>query len=247
MTLGPRFLLAVVGLLAVGVLSMVAYDYWRCHRVEETLVKLPADDIPARPRLAAFARTRGESQYMTSCAGCHGEHLQGDAARGVPDLQDGTWLYGQGLVSEIESTIQYGIRSGHPRSRNLTDMPAYLRTGQLTPAEIDDVVEYVLKLSDQPHDATAAQRGLGVYADKAHCWDCHGPDGLGNTDYGAPALTGAAWVYGGTREALRHSVAEGRHGLCPAWIDQLSPAAIRELAVYLHSVSSREARATPAT
>ena len=245
MTRERRPILVVLGLLAVAVVSTVAFDFWRCHQVERELLGLTADEIPSHPSLVAFARPRGESSYVSNCAVCHGADLRGDAARGVPNLQDDAWLFGLGALSDIETTIQYGIRSGHPKARNITDMPAYLRIGQLAPAEIDDVVEYVLSLSGQPHDAAAAKRGSEVYSYKGNCFDCHSTDALGNSDYGAPALTGAAFVYGGGREILRHSVAEGRHGLCPAWIDELSPSEVRELAVYLHSVSHQGARAAP--
>jgi len=167
--------------------------------------------------------------------------MRGDSARGIPDLQDAIWLYGEGRISDIENTIQYGIRSGHPKAHNITDMPAFLRIGQLSTAEIGDVIEYVLSLSKKPHDEAAARRGYELYANKGNCFDCHSSDALGNPDYGAPALTGPVWLYGGTRDALLKSVSYGRHGLCPAWIDKLSPADVRELAVYLHQVSVHKA------
>ena len=45
------------------------------------------------------------------------------------------------------------------------------------------------------------------------------------------------------RAALVKSVSDGRHGLCPAWIDKLSPADVRELAVYLHQLERGEPEA----
>ncbi len=230
----------MVGALSVAVLLVAAgvlWNLWRTHQVEGDLLRLPADDVTTHATLVEFANKRGPSLYAAHCAQCHGADMKGDATRGAPNLEDATWLFGEGQVSDIEATIQYGIRSGHPKAHNITDMPAFLRIGQLSPAEIDDVVEYVRSLGHQPYDADAARRGDELYQNKGNCYDCHSSDALGNPDYGAPALTGPTWLFGNTREILVRSVTNGRHGLCPAWIDKLSPAAVRELAIYLHSTS----------
>ena len=235
---------AAIALLVI-VAGAVAYNAWRTRGIESRLLRLPADAITADKSLTDFASRRGKSAYAAHCAQCHGADLHGDMKRGVPDLEDGVWLYGVGAISDIEQTIQYGIRSGHPKAHNITDMPAFLRIGQLSAAEIGDVIEYVMSLQGKPHDAAAAERGYQLYSNKGNCFDCHSSDALGNPDYGAPALTGPVWNYGGDEEALRVSVSEGRHGLCPAWTGMLSPATMRELAVYLHDVSKHASSAAP--
>ncbi len=240
-----RTAIAALVIVAVAVVVGVAVHLGRVHRTEGALLRLPADDIPQNPELAAFAAGRGPAVYASHCAQCHGADLKGDARRGIPDLQDRVWLFGEGTISDIENTILYGVRSGHPKAHNITDMPAFLRTGQLSPAEIGDVVEYVLSLNGLSHDEPAARRGYDLYSNKGNCFDCHSGDALGNPDYGAPALTGPAWVYGGSREVLLKSVTNGRHGLCPAWIDKLSPAQVRELAVYLYDHSKKNSKGTP--
>jgi cytochrome c oxidase cbb3-type subunit 3 len=227
---------ALVVIAAVFVVG-VGFHFANVHRTERDLLRLPADEIAQNAALVAFATGRGPAVYADHCAQCHGADLKGDRNRGVPDLQDRVWLFGEGAVSDIENTIQYGIRSGHPKAHNITDMPAFLRIGQLSDAEIGDVVEYVLSLNHASQNEAAARRGYDLYSNKGNCFDCHSGDALGNPDYGAPALTGPTWVYGGTRAELLRSVRDGRHGLCPAWIDKLSPAQVREVAVYLHDQS----------
>jgi cytochrome c oxidase cbb3-type subunit 3 len=239
MIAGRRSILLVLVLIAGAVTAGLVYGAIRTQRVEKQLLRLPPDEILSHEALVAFATERGPYLFVDHCASCHGNDMRGNGTHGIPDLQDSVWLYGEGRISEIENTIQYGIRSGHPKARNITDMPAFLRTGQLSPAEIGDVVEYVLALNRKPHDDTAARRGSDLYQNKGNCFDCHSSDATGNPDYGAPALAGAVWMYGGTREALTRSVSDGRHGLCPAWIDKLDPADVRELAVYLYQVSHR--------
>jgi cytochrome c oxidase cbb3-type subunit 3 len=245
--MGKRPAVAAFAVVVVLSAAAVLFNRWRTHQTEAELLRLPADNVATNASLVAFATERGPSLYADHCAQCHGADLRGDIKRGAPNLRDAVWMFGSGAISDIEATIQYGVRSGHPKAHNITDMPAFLRIGQLSEAEIDDVVEYVLSLSGQPHDAGAAQRGYDLYANKGNCFDCHSSDALGNPDYGAPALTGPVWVYGGTREQLRQSVREGRHGLCPAWALKLSPASVRELAVYLHGLSERAAASAPQT
>lgn len=244
-TVGRRSILLVLLLIAGGVSAGLVYGAIRTQRVENELLRLPADEIPSHETLVAFATERGPYLFVDHCAACHGVDMRGNDAQGVPDLQDAVWLFGEGHISDIENTIQYGVRSGHPKAHNITDMPAFLRIGQLSATEIGAVVEYMLALSGKPHDAAAAQRGADLYQNKGNCFDCHSSDALGNPDYGAPALTGTAWLYGGTRAQLVQSVAEGRHGLCPSWIDKLDAAAVRELAVYLHQVSHRSNAQAP--
>ena len=230
-----RTALTALVVIAVAVVVGVGFHLASVHRTEGDLLRLPADELAEHAPLVAFATGRGPAVYADHCASCHGADLKGDAKRGIPDLEDRVWLYGEGAISDIESTILYGIRSGHPKARNITDMPAFLRIGQLSATEINDVVEYVLSLNHASRDEAAARRGYDLYSNKGNCFDCHSGDALGNPDYGAPALTGPTWIYGGTREELTRSVRDGRHGLCPAWINKLSAAQVREVAVYLHA------------
>jgi len=186
----------------------------------------------------------GRVQFERHCAGCHGSQLQGDQERGVPDLAANAWLYTDDPV-DVEHTILYGIRSGHPKARNLTDMPAMVRSGQISADDAHDVVEYLQGLAGKPRDAEAARRGRDIYLNKGNCFDCHAADARGITDYGTPPLTGPRYLYGGDRETLYRSIQNGRHGECPAWIRVLTPLQIRALAIYLVTTTRRPAGAQP--
>jgi cytochrome c oxidase cbb3-type subunit 3 len=144
------------------------------------------------------------------------------------------WLYGNDPTG-IEHTILYGIRSGHPKARNVAEMPALVRSGQITREDAHDVVEYLQQLAGNSHDEARAARGRSIYYDKGNCHDCHARDAKGVPDYGTPALTGPVYLYGGERESLYESILNGRHGQCPAWINVLTPVQIRALALFLAS------------
>jgi cytochrome c oxidase cbb3-type subunit 3 len=118
-------------------------------------------------------------------------------------------------------------------ARNLTDMPALVRTGQISPQDARDAVEFLQSIAGQPHDEAAALRGQSIYYNKGNCFDCHAHDARGVVDYGTPALTGPVYLYGGDRETLYQSILNGRHGECPAWVNRLTAVQIRALALYL--------------
>ncbi len=231
----------------VVVLCVAAALSWhlRSRHLEDVLLRADPDRAVTDPTLVQFTLTRAPRLYERHCATCHGRDMRGNSALGAPDLADGDWLFGLGELPDIEDTLNYGIRSGHPKSHNITDMPGLGRIGQLSATEIRDVVEYVYAFSHGNADRDAVRRGEPLFMDKGSCYDCHGTDGTGNVDYGAPDLTGrSGWLYGGDRPTLYRSIYDGRHGLCPAWSRTLSAAQVRELAVFLYT-TARHARHTP--
>src|ERR1700675_2398120 len=218
----------ISGVAAAALLGGLYYGV-HLRSLEARLVRQWPAELAESPELLRFAVSLARPVYAARCAACHGETLHGNHALGPPNLADAVWLYGDGGIGDIENTILYGIRSGHPKAHNVTDMPAEGRTHQLTAPEVDDVVEFVLALSRQRHSQEAAERGRTLFHGKGNCFDCHASDAMGNPDYGAPALLGPTWNYGGDRQTLRQSIYSGRHGLCPAWIVRLTPLQIRAL------------------
>lgn len=198
------------------------------------LLRTEPGQILQDPVLLRKAMDLGRPLYLQHCATCHGDSLEGNPARGAPNLAKNAWLYGNDPVG-VEHTILYGIRSGHPKSRNVTDMPALVRSGQITEYEAWDVVEYLESLAGVPYDQESARRGHAIFYDKGNCFDCHASDAQGTVDYGTPGLNGPVWLYGGDRQTLYRSILDGRHGICPAWVDTLTPVQIRALTLYLVS------------
>lgn len=219
---------------------------WRIHGryLEDALLRADPERAVTDRALVDFAIGRAPAIYRGHCASCHGRDMHGNRSRGAPDLSDSIWLYGLGDLPDIENTLEYGIRSGHPKSHNITDMPGFGRVGQLSTGEIQDVVEYVYAFSHADANPEAVRRGRPLFMDKGSCYDCHAPDATGNVDYGAPDLTGhSGWLYGGDRQTLYQSVYDGRHGLCPAWGTRLNAVQIRELAIFLYVTAHRAAPA----
>ena len=186
--------------------------------------------IKADPDLLQFALAGGQAAFGDNCAPCHGRGAQG--AVGYPNLNDDAWLWG-GTLDDIHHTLNVGIRSGHPDTRD-NAMPAFGRDELLEPAQISDVTDYVLSLSGLEANAEAAERGKEIFAEQ--CAACHGEDGKGNTELGSPNLTDGIWLYGGTRDDITDVIRNSRSGVMPAWDGRLSPETIKQLAVFVHSL-----------
>ena len=206
-----------------------AKKHWRDQIAAMELAAIKDD-----PELLRFAMAGGEAAFGDNCAPCHGTGAQGFT--GYPNLNDDAWLWG-GSLEAIHTTLLHGIRAENDDTR-LNDMMAFGRMDILTRQQISDVTEHVLAISGQEHNAAAAERGATVFAE--NCVACHGENGKGNQELGAPNLTDVIWLYGGSRETIYQTVYGGRAGVMPAWEDRLDPVTIKQLTIYVHSLGGGE-------
>jgi cytochrome c oxidase cbb3-type subunit 3 len=239
--------LARIPLLLTASACLLAAVLVHSSRLESRLLRMDPDAIQSDSALTAFAHDRGERLYEAHCASCHGVQGEGDPRRGIAALNDNDWLYGTGLPSDIEQIVKYGIRSNHPKAWNLAIMPAYAtavpsardtKIPSLSPGNIRDLVEFLIHEQGRTADAAAAGRGGELFTGSGGCYDCHAVDAKGDAAIGAPNLTDQVTLYGdGSRESLSMSISYGRHGICPAWTKRISPAGIREVALFVYSLS----------
>lgn len=187
------------------------------------------------PELYAFAVSGGRSAFKDNCATCHG--TGGEGGKGYPNLNDDNWLWG-GHIDEIYQTLLYGIRSVHEETR-YSQMPRFGADGLLKREEINAVVDYVLSLSGNEKKSTYEQ---GAQIFQSQCASCHGSDGKGGRDFGAPNLTDSIWLYGGDRKDVYESVFYARAGVMPSWIGRLDENTIRQLSVYVHELGGGEGK-----
>jgi cytochrome c oxidase cbb3-type subunit III len=200
-------------------------------RAQQTdqLTQLSVEQISADAQLLNYAIAGGRSVFAVNCAPCHGAGGQG--GHGYPALADDDWIWGGDLVN-IERTIRYGVRSTSSDTRQ-SEMPKFGVDELLTAPQIADVTAYALSLSGEPADKAAA-RGQPIFAEQ--CVACHGEDGGGNIELGAPSLKDKIWLYGNTAAAVTAQVTNPHHGVMPTWEGRLDDATIKMLAVYVHSL-----------
>ncbi|SFK82499.1 cytochrome-c oxidase, cbb3-type subunit III [Loktanella salsilacus] len=187
----------------------------------------PTADILKDPELMARVTGTAHQIFGDNCAGCHGTDAAGGP--GFPSLIDTAWLWG-GDTDTIMETLRVGINSTHLDTR-YAQMLAFGRDGILPRDDIRLVVDYVQSLSGAAAPADRIAAGGEIFAN--NCAACHGENGDGNTDLGAPNLTDAFWIYGGDDKAMYETIWSGRQGWMPSWEDRLSLTERKILAVYL--------------
>jgi len=192
------------------------------------------EEIQADPDLFRFAMAAGKSAFGDNCATCHGSGAQG--FKGYPNLNDDIWLWG-GTYEDIHHTLTVGIRAAHEDTR-IGLMQAYGRDELLTGAQISALTQYVLSFSGNETDSALAATAAPLFQET--CSTCHGTEGKGDQTQGAPNLTDAEWLYGGSVEDITETLYNGRQGVMPNWDQRLSPETISALAVYVHSLGGGE-------
>lgn len=189
----------------------------------------------------------GAAVYEKACASCHGPDLKGGLPGiAAPNLTDAAWRFGgrdektyKMHPSDIETTVLYGIRSGHPKAREAAVMPAWSAPGRppalLKPADLEDTLAFVRHLAGQTVDVEQARRGRTLFESKAACFDCHAGDAQGDSSIGAPDLTHpATWLYGSSADDIRKSVVEGRSSSMPAFEGVLTKSEVKAVSAYVY-------------
>lgn len=174
------------------------------------------------PALLQVAMPAAERLFADNCAACHGPSGQGGP--GFPVLSDTTWLW-SGDPEAVAETIRVGINSDHPDTR-YAEMPAFDWMDHADRAALAGYVAGLSGRATDPEDPAAT-----LFAD--NCASCHGDDGSGGLEIGAPSLTDRAVIYGREAETVMHTITRGRHGIMPAWAGRLSDAEINLLTLYV--------------
>ena len=176
------------------------------------------EDMARDPQAHAI----GERLFMNNCSQCHGSDAHG--GKGFPNLTDADWLHG-GTPEKITETLTAG------RIGNMPPMAAAVGTAD----DVKNVANYVLSLSNSPHDSVKAALGKSKFV---VCAACHGMDGKGNQALGAPNLTDDIWLHGYGENAVIAMVNNGKVNQMPAQAGKLTEAQIQVLASYVWGFSN---------
>lgn len=91
-------------------------------------------------------------------------------------------------------------------------------------------------IEELAQDPQAMRMGLRLFAN--NCAACHGSDGGGA--YGFPNLTDDDWLWGGSPEQIKKTIADGRTGVMPAWGSALGERGVADVTEYVLSLSGRD-------
>lgn len=207
---------------------------FKAQRVAQSadLAGASLEQIKADPALLRIAMAQGKAAFGDNCVACHG--LGGAGSKGFPNLNDDDWLWG-GRLADIQTTLLHGVRVATDQETRTSLMPAFGRDGVLKRDEINAVANHVRILAGQPAEPRA-DLAAGSRIFDQNCAACHGPQGKGNQDLGAPNLTDAITLYGSDLAALIETITNSRNGVMPAWGERLDATTIKALTVYVHSL-----------
>jgi len=195
----------------------------------EKIAATPVEEIAGDQELLQFAIAGGSSAFKVNCAQCHGSGAAGSV--GYPNLNDDDWLWG-GTIDQIYLTIAHGIRYDGDDDTRLSEMPAF--GDILEPAQVSEVVSYVVSLSSTPSDPALVDAGQVVFEE--NCAVCHGENAEGIPELGAPRLSDGIWLRGSSEAQIASQIRNPKHGVMPAWLDRLGEPTIKQLAVYVHTL-----------
>lgn len=174
-------------------------------------------DIPSLATNAKAMDSAGRL-FANNCATCHGS--DGGGAKGFPNLRDSDWLYHNDPAA-IVSTITNG-RAGMMPNLNLS------------PADVTVMAYYVKHLSGEPVSEHVQIEGKKRFA---ICAACHGADGKGNKNLGAPNLTDQVWLHGSRIADIEAILRNGIRANMPAFKATLMQDEIRLLSAYVLSMA----------
>ncbi len=199
----------------------------------EAVASKTVDEILADDNLRTFATAAGAAAYKVNCVQCHGSGASG--SKGYPNLNDDDWLWG-GKITDIEYTIAHGIRFAGDEDTRFSEMPAF--RGTLNPEEVKAVANFTASLSGMNHDTALIEPGRVLF--ESNCASCHGEDGKGGREFGAPDLTDAISLYVHTEADMEQQILRPKHGVMPAWNARLGETTVKELATYIYTLGGGE-------
>lgn len=162
----------MIPVLRISILSSLALALSSCAEVPEEGVE------------------RGRVLFAT-CTPCHGDDGEGNQDYGAPAIAGLPDWY---LETQLEH-FRDGIRGAHPDDAAGLRMRPMVQTLRRD-SDLRSVVAYVASLpAPAPPPSLSggsAERGRAIYGT---CAECHGADGRGDRERGAPDLTGASDWY----------------------------------------------------
>ncbi|RFA31246.1 cytochrome-c oxidase, cbb3-type subunit III [Alkalilimnicola ehrlichii] len=210
-----------------GVLNWSAETAYATEREQAETRYAPLFAAYAEREITELATDREAMQtahrlFGNNCAVCHG--ADGGGAPGFPSLTNNEWLYG-GSPEAIKHSIMHGRQGFMPPMG-----------GVLGERGVDEIATYVYSLNGRSAPDRLVNAGRAKF--QQHCAVCHAADGTGNKALGAPNLTTENWVYGGSLEAIRASIRDGRSGDMPGQQALLGEDRVHLLAAYVYSLSA---------
>ena len=188
----------------------------------------------------------GQAIYREYCAGCHSGDASGDRGQAAPPLAGMENWYVQTQLQKFHA----GVRGTHFRDPDGISMRAgldFLNSNPEPERPISHLGHYLVTLDPIEQSATVEGDAEAGAQHFATCVACHGADGKGNRELGAPALAGQADWYllkqlQNYRSGARGSDPRDPRGQEMATFANILPdeQALKDVVSYIHSLDAAE-------
>lgn len=164
----------------------------------------------------------------------------GHSADGIEEF-DNPLPYWWFLMFLITLLFGIGYLIAYPGLGNFPGLLGWTQLGQWE-AEVDAADarfsaarhKYLaMNIEDVTKDPAAVKMGQRMFANE--CSQCHGADAKGS--YGFPNLSDGDWIWGGTAEAITHSITQGRQAAMPPWGPMLGDEGVANVTAYVRSLN----------
>ena len=177
------------------------------------------------------------------------EQTTGHAADGIEEY-DNPMPYWWFLMFIFTIIFGIGYLIAYPGMGNFKGLLNWTQVGQWerSVAEADERFgalrfKYLaMPVEEVAEDPKARKMGQRMFAN--NCAQCHGADARGS--YGFPNLADGDWIWGGTPDAIKASITNGRMAAMPIWGPMLGDEGVRDTAAYVMSLSGRDVDAEQA-
>lgn len=164
----------------------------------------------------------------------------GHAADGIEEL-DNPLPYWWFLMFLITILFGIGYLIAYPGMGNFPGLLGWTQLGQwekevATAEGRFSAARYkylAMDIEEVAQDPAALKMGQRMFANE--CSQCHGSDAKGS--YGFPNLSDGDWIWGGTPEAIKHSITEGRRAAMPPWGQMLGDDGVANVTAYVQSLN----------
>ena len=146
------------------------------------------------------------------------------------------------IIFGIGYLIVYPGMGNYPGLLGWTQIEQHDREVATADAKFRDMRDRYLAMPVEEIAMDPAVRKMGMRMFANNCAQCHGSDAKGA--YGFPNLTDDDWLYGGTPEAIKATLINGRMAAMPAWAAILGDQGITETTAYVQSLSGRDVDAS---
>jgi cytochrome c oxidase cbb3-type subunit 3 len=146
-----------------------------------------------------------------------------------------SWLFYITIVFSIVYLILYPGLGSWPGTLGWSQVGQLKEEQQLAEKKFGPLYEKFAAMEIEALTKNPEALAVGQKLFLNNCAQCHASDGGGSR--GFPSLADMEWLWGGTPEAIKTSIAEGRMGVMPPWGQLLGEQGVKNVSHYVRSLS----------